>query len=389
MNSCRECVRHALVDSESTLHAEQNSLDARSARRLFKSDTDEKLDFLRRQAPEVVKRLQERIGAVLTDDAIWTCCEHDDDYPKLFKQLHQEPKALFGVGSRDMLADLEEIHPGVAIVGARRASAYGREVAERFARELSAAGLTIVSGMALGVDGAAHRGALNAGGRTVAVLAGGVDRPYPSSHRRLYETIVAEGAVVSERPPGTEARRWGFPARNRIIAAIAKRTLFVEGTTSSGARHTVEFARELGQDPLAVPGPVTSPLSEGPNRYIVDSEAHPVIDAESVLRYVAGVELWRDATDHAGWADDDRLTGSDSGLGVVEQEVLEWIQAGETTPAAILRSARELGERDIAVALGELELAGLIDRDAAGGYSPSRKSRAVRLNHSGRSSIAT
>ena len=136
--------------------------------------------------------------------------------------------------------------PGVAVVGARSCSAYGAQVARTLARELASAGLVVVSGLARGVDGEAHRGALEGGGRTVAVLGCGIDRDYPRSHAELARRIVASGAVVSEYPPGVEPAPWRFPARNRIIAGLSLATVVVEARERSGALITADFALELG-----------------------------------------------------------------------------------------------------------------------------------------------
>jgi DNA processing protein len=155
--------------------------------------------------------------------------------------------------------------PSAAIVGARVCSAYGSHVARAFGRELAAAGLVVVSGLARGVDGEAHRGALEAGGITVAILGCGVDRDYPAGHRELARRICRDGLVVSEYAPGVEPAPWRFPARNRIIAGLAQATVVVEARERSGALITADLALEEGREVFAVPGEITSALSAGTN----------------------------------------------------------------------------------------------------------------------------
>lgn len=365
MNACHECLMRSLIQNDAAGFAENSAMSPARARRLINQGDQASLEMLRRELPEVESRLGLTVEALAGGGAhdVWACCSHDPDFPDQMKQLHDPPKVLYGLGSQQIIVDLREPHPGVAIVGARRASAYGREVAYQFGRDLAAAGITVVSGMAIGVDGAAHRGALDAGGRTVAVLAGGVDRPYPPSHRRLYEQIVAAGAVVSERPPGARARRWGFPARNRLVAALSRRTVYVEGTLSSGARYTVEFAEQIGQDPLAVPGPITSPLSDGPNAIIAEPNGSAVISAEGVLNHVFDFDFGSRLT-----VENAERVRRDDELSAGSQTVLGWIRAGESTAQAIQASTPELTAREISIALGELELAGWIQRDPSGAY---------------------
>src|SRR3954447_6997467 len=184
------------------------------------------------------------------------------DLPELLRQIHDPPRALFlrGAGDADVLC-----RPTVAVVGARACSPYGAQVARMLGREFAAAGLVVVSGLARGVDGEAHRGALEAGGLTVAVLGGGIDRDYPAAHAELARRIRERGLVVSEYEPGVEPAPWRFPARNRIIAGLSAATIVVEARERSGALITADLALEEGRDVLAVPGEITSPLSAGTN----------------------------------------------------------------------------------------------------------------------------
>jgi DNA processing protein len=186
----------------------------------------------------------------------------DDRYPSSLAAVFDPPVGLFvrGEGPLDLLE-----RPAVAIVGARACSPYGAHVARTFGRELAAAGLVVVSGMARGVDGEAHRGALEAGGSTVAVLGCGVDRDYPAAHRELARRIGRDGLVVSEYAPGVEPAPWRFPARNRIVAGLCQVTVVVEARERSGALITADLALEEGREVFAVPGEITSRLSAGSN----------------------------------------------------------------------------------------------------------------------------
>jgi DNA processing protein len=158
----------------------------------------------------------------------------------------------------------------VAIVGTRRATAYGRQAAERVAADLAAAGVTVISGLARGIDAVAHRAALEAGGRTVAVLGSGPDVIYPAEHRRLADEIIAHGAIVSELAPGSKPDAQNFPARNRIISGLSLGVVVVEAPTRSGALITASFAGDQGREVFVIPGSVMSPASEGANALLRD-----------------------------------------------------------------------------------------------------------------------
>jgi DNA processing protein len=203
----------------------------------------------------------------------------DEQFPPLLAAIHDPPPQLYLRGSAgpDVLG-----RQAVAIVGARSCSAYGRSVARMLGRELAAAGLVVVSGMARGVDGEAHRGALDAGGETVAVLGCGIDRDYPAAHAELARRICERGLVVSEYEPGVEPAPWRFPARNRVIAGLCAATVVVEARERSGALITADFALEEGREVLAVPGEITSALSAGTNA-LLRLGATPVTRGEDVL----------------------------------------------------------------------------------------------------------
>ena len=181
--------------------------------------------------------------------------------------------------------------PTVAIVGARACTSYGAHVARRLASDFAAAGVTVVSGLARGIDAEAHRGSLDANGHTVAVLGCGIDRDYPRAHAELARQIAAAGAVVSEYQPGIEPAPWRFPARNRIIAALADVVVIVEARERSGALITVDLAMEIGRPIYAIPGEITSNLSQGTNQLIRQRHATLITSAADVLEDIAVKEL--------------------------------------------------------------------------------------------------
>jgi len=263
----------------------------------------------------------------------------DPLFPSLLAAIHDPPPRLFLRGSSDAaLLD----RPAVAVVGARACSSYGRSVTRSLARDLTAAGLVVVSGMARGIDGEAHRGALDGGGATVAVLGCGVDRDYPAAHAELARRICEVGLVVSEYEPGVEPAPWRFPARNRIIAGLCRATVVVEARERSGALITADFALEEGREVLAVPGEITSALSAGTNA-LLRLGATPVTCAADVLE-VFGIEPT--ATEVAP-------------VGPVADALLARLGEGALTADELLRaSAIDPGEGS--AALIELELAGRV-----------------------------
>ncbi|MCI8375451.1 MAG: DNA-protecting protein DprA [Lachnospiraceae bacterium] len=189
-------------------------------------------------------------------------CEHPD-YPGRLKEVSEKPGGLFVRGELPL-----DTRPSIAIVGARACSAYGRNAALWFARELSGAGMQVISGMALGIDGFSHQGALLGGGKTFGVLGGGVDICYPESHRELYMRLEQEGGLLSESPPGTRPLRHLFPLRNRIISGLSDAVLIIEAKEKSGSLITADLALEQGRDVYVVPGRLLDPLSAGCNSLI-------------------------------------------------------------------------------------------------------------------------
>jgi DNA processing protein len=260
-------------------------------------------------------------------------------FPPLLAAIHDPPVGLYLRGGGDV-ADLAR--PAVAVVGARACSSYGRSVTRSLARELASAGLVVVSGMARGIDGEAHRGALDGGGVTVAVFGCGIDCDYPAAHAELARRICERGLVVSEYEAGIEPAPWRFPARNRIIAGLCRATVVVEARERSGALITADFALEEGREVLAVPGEITSALSGGTNA-LLRLGATPVTRVEDVLE-VFGIEL---------------VPQEAATLGSVAAALLARLGEGALTADEVVRaSGVEPGTG--AAALVELELAGRI-----------------------------
>ena len=258
------------------------------------------------------------------------------DYPPLLAAIHDPPRRLFLRGDRTGLL----AGPCVAVVGARSCSRYGAHVARSLGRELAAAGLVVVSGLAWGVDGEAHRGALETGA-TIAVLGCGIDRDYPRAHQELARRIADGGLIVSEYEPGVEPAPWRFPARNRIVAGLSSATVVVEARERSGALITAEFALEEGREVLAVPGEITSGLSVGTNALIRQGAA-PLLAVDDVL-FALGIEP--------------RPHAPPTVEGAAATVLIE-LQAG-AADADSLAHRTGLSASDVAAALVELELAGL------------------------------
>lgn len=201
----------------------------------------------------------------------------DTGYPKLLREIDQSPPVLYIRGDMTPADDF-----AVAIVGTRRVSAYGQQITRDTSLYLAGNGLTVVSGLARGVDGLAHQHALKAGGRTIAVLGSGVDVIYPPEHRKLAEAIAENGAIVSDYPLGTQPEGVNFPPRNRIISGLSLATIVVEAGERSGALITADFAVEQGRDVFAVPGNVLSPASRGTNR-LIQKGAYALVSPQDVL----------------------------------------------------------------------------------------------------------
>jgi len=265
-------------------------------------------------------------------------CREEADYPAWLRRIYQPPPLLWVQGR----LRAEECPASVAIVGARAATPRGLAFARMLACDLAAAGLTVVSGLARGIDTAAHQGALEAGGRTVAVLGCGLDQVYPRENAALARRIAHDGAVVSEYPPGTGPWKQNFPRRNRTIAGWARATVVVEAGVKSGALHTARAALEEGREVMAVPGHPSEPNAAGTNALLRDGAAL-VRDASDVLAEFGLVATARPAD-------------------AAEDEVLRAVRRGAAAAVDEIAGRCRLELPELLARLSELELSGAVRR---------------------------
>ncbi len=272
-------------------------------------------------------------------------------YPPPLLDLPDPPPALWSLG--DPAAPTNA--PAVAVVGTRAPSAYGTRCARALAAALARAGAVVVSGMARGIDAEAHLAALDAGGRSVAVLGTGADVPYPRRHRPLYARLAGNGGVVAEAPPGSPPAAGAFPRRNRIIAALARLTVVVEAGARSGALITAGCAADLGRPVTAVPGPIDHPAAAGTNALLRDG-AHVLTDVADVLTLAGFLEPLPTAAANAPPS----LAAPPPGLGADERAL--WLALAHPAPAAdVLVERTGLPVSRCVAALTTLELAGLVE----------------------------
>jgi DNA processing protein len=296
----------------------------------------------------------ERMRSAISGAGAWASCRHHELYPGALLELGDAPAVIFGRGDPGLLAGLSR-EETVTIVGSRRPSGYGRDVARSLGRDVGGTGLAVVSGMAMGIDSCAHEGALEGGGVTIAVLGTGVDVPYPVRSTRLYDEIVERGLVIGELPPGTLARRWTFPARNRIMAALGSMTVVVEARQRSGSLITAEMAQDLNREVGAVPGRVGASPAAGTNGLLHEG-AHLIRDAQDVLDALVGTGAGRVIRSRTGPSLDADLAG-----------VLDLVERGAGSADALARAA-SMEPGTLAAALVRLELSGYVRSDSAGRY---------------------
>ncbi len=318
------------------------------------------------RTPELNERV-ERALQRCTASEMRVLTWRDREYPGRLRQLTDPPALLFCRGDLGLLSG-----PAVTVVGSRRSTEYGRRVAERLAAQMAGRGVVVVSGLALGIDGAAHRGALEFGGDTIAVLGSGVDLIQPSSHRALGHRIAREGLLLSEFLPGEPARGHHFPRRNRILAALGAAVVVVEAGERSGAFITVEHALDLGRDVYAVPGPVDAPQSRGCNA-LLQQGAHVVTSAMDFARELDLLGVGhRDEGRGEGRRDADPVAGSPETCG-------RTAEPGRLTPVARrvwgvldeqpvgiekLAHLTRLDSGSVLAVLTELEVAGWVAQEA-------------------------
>jgi DNA processing protein len=315
---------------------------------------------LRTRAREVARRVEREAAGL----GARVAAAGDIGYPPTFGALDLPPPAVWIAGEPEAATQ----GPAVAIVGARKASPYGLEMAAWLARGAAEGGARVISGFAVGVDAAAHRGALEASGRTVAVLGCGLEIDYPRGHRALGAEIRRRGALVTEFPPRHGPRGWQFPIRNRLIAALAAAVVVVEAAPRSGSLVTARLALELGRDLLAVPGRVTDELALGPNALLADGAA-PALTPGDLLDAIGLPSPGRDAlrAPPGETAHDSPSTAPVAGLGDAARAL--WEAAGTGSAGAETLAARAgLPVEQALSALLELEIAGRLRRSADARY---------------------
>jgi DNA processing protein len=307
-----------------------------------------------------------------------TICRHRPGYPRgLTHAGERAPWMLYVAGGAigngavedSLVGRLEELSaaPTVAILGSRRATDYGIEMARSLARGLSASGVTVAGSLCDGIAVAAQEGALEAGGKTLTVLDGGLDVACPARRRALHERLLATGCVMAELPCGCNPRNWCYPARERTVVGLAQLTIFVEADEDSSELQGARIARALGRTVAAVPGRVTSPVSRGTHALLLDGAALVRGPGDVLELFYAG------ATPHDPRAlpGAKRGTGAQRSIATLEprlQATLEQVGAGQDTPAKLSAASADAGEA--LLALGELELMGLLTRGDGGRYVP-------------------
>lgn len=271
----------------------------------------------------------------------------DDDYPERLTVIPEPPTVLFGAGDLTLLR-----RPAVAVVGSRDPTMYGVDVCRRLVAKAVSSGLVVVSGMARGLDAAAHEQALALGGGTVGVLGNGLGVVYPAANRRLYERMRECGLLLSEFPPGERPNAGSFPRRNRLISGLAAVTVVVEAGVTSGALITAGTALDQGREVLAVPGPITSPTSAGTNRLIRDGAA-PYLEPDDLLRCYEGLEPAKSAAGPAQSSETARVAG---------------LLADDAAGVDTLAARAGLPVAEVLAQLGALEIAGFAEQLPGGRF---------------------
>lgn len=365
--ACRACLRRSWLLATLSPRLELRGRDPDALLASLGLDDERLLEALAGKRIDELRDAHRRFQPGLLERALGsdTVCGHHADFPARLREL-EAPPALLHVHGIDRMREMLAA-PVVAIVGTRRASDYGREVARGLARGLAGAGITVTAPLGEGIALAAHAGAAQIGRGTVVVMGGGLDRCQPAAARALYEAVRARGCALSELPAGVHARTWCEVARARLTAALASLVVVVEAGESPRELMAARLASELGRPVAAVPGRVTSPCSRGTHALLMRG-AHLVRDARDVLELLGGAPTG---------APGEPLTPPAPALTPRLRAVLDRVAAGEDTIAKLTTAqgraahGRDAQGRDAAstiVALAELELAGLVVRGDGGRY---------------------
>ena len=328
-----------------------------TASNVFAADTDA-IASVRGVGPKLFNQIKLESRHYDLDAIVHWCLNHDTEilvkgrapYPNMLEDLEDAPPILFSRGSL-----LPEDDMAVAIVGTRHATPYGLKQAERMGYSLARAGVTVVSGLARGIDAAAHEGALSGGGRTIAVLGGGLAQMYPPEHEGLANAIAADGAVLSEHSPMTKTRGGLFPQRNRIVAGLALATLVIEAPDRSGSLITARLAYEQNRDVMALPGPVTSRASRGCNQLIRDG-AKLIQNVDDILEELGPMRAPVDTGDGSEVRNPSELK-----LNEIERKVLDAIEPVSTPIDQVIQSC-DLPTHQVIAIISVLEMRRLVNR---------------------------
>jgi len=312
-------------------------------------------NFQRLKTQVDLDKVMQRIAAQNVKVITW----EDGDYPRRLKEINQSPPVLFIRGSINVEDDW-----AVAVVGTRRVTPYGRQVTAEIARFLAQNGVSVVSGLARGVDAIAHQEALRTGGRTIAVLGSGVDVIYPPEHRKLAADIMQQGAVVSDYPLGTQPDGVNFPPRNRIISGLSLATVVVEAGEKSGALITAEFAVEQGREVFAVPGSILTPQSEGTNR-LIEQGARPLLKMTEILEVLKLERIPEKQT-----------ARRQNPMSPVEKKVLDALNQ-EPQHVDEICGQTGLSISELSATLTLMELKGLVTQVGGMNYVAMRENRAI------------
>ncbi len=365
--SCTACLRRARLLAYLSPYLE-HSVDAANPHRVLELLDLGNEALARTVAPahasELLARIEgeseDALRSDLAESRCWAFCRHDPLFPSALWGAAAVPRALFGKGDPQLLSALS-LQGAVTVIGERTGTSYGRKVARELGHDLAAVGIVVLGGLGFGIDTCAHRGALETG-RTVAVVPSGVDIPHPAAHSVLWGQICEGGLALSELPPGCGAWRWSFTARDRILVALSGMTIVVEAAKDSGSMIAADLAAGIGRDLGAVPGPVGSRVSAGPNELLAGG-ACLIRDAQDALDALLGPGVRQ-------------VSGADR-LNPLQRLVLEAV--GESSTCEKVAATLSLSEGEAAIALATLEALDYLRCSLTGVYTPaaerSRRSR--------------
>jgi DNA processing protein len=351
--ACRECLRDSWLLGALSEQLDEHRRDHQSLIGLIELTGEQLLRALRVPRPSPIRKRYEGFdpGWIAQPAGVSAICRHDPAYPSRLASVPGAPAVLYLATPPARLTNMLA-EPAVAFAGPRHSSDYGIEVAHSIARDLAQTSVTVIAGFGEGVAAAAHAGALDGEGPALAVMPGGVDVCYPAALGTMYGRLLSSGSVISELPPARHVRRWCYPARNRLVAALGALTIVVEAHVGHNAMMAATLALAAGAEVGAVPGPITSPTSRGPHALIADG-AHPIASAQDALDVLHGVGM-RQAPCSVPELDGEL------------RELVAQIEAGRDTVSKLTRCGAR--QKDVVAALSELEVRGRVRRVNASRY---------------------